>query len=94
MELGEGYTGLGSNTSTLNTIHVDLGREWRGGQSQALDLAHGLQARGHAAELIALRDGRLARRAAAEGVRVTTVGRWAMRLEAALGLRRLLAEKK
>ena len=83
-----------SNPSTLNTLHVDLGREWRGGQSQALNLFRGLRARGHGAELVALREGPLARRAAAEGVRVNTVGRWATRLGAALVLRHLLAESK
>ena len=93
-ELSQGWLGLESNTPTLNTLHVDLGRQWRGGQSQALNLIRGLQARGHAAELIALRGGPLARRAVAEGVRVTTVGRWATRFEAALALRRLIAERR
>jgi glycosyltransferase involved in cell wall biosynthesis len=93
-EFGQGWLGLESSTSTLNTLHVDLGREWRGGQSQALNLIRGLRARGHKAELIALRDGPLARRAVAEGVRVATIGRWATRVRAALELRRLTATRK
>jgi len=89
--LGQGWLGLELKTSTLNTLHVDLGREWRGGQCQALNLIRGLRARGHVAELIAWRDGPLARRAVAEGVRVVTVGRWATRFQAVLKLRRLIA---
>jgi glycosyltransferase involved in cell wall biosynthesis len=75
-------------------LHVDLGRQWRGGQSQALSLIRGLRARGHGADLLAAGGCLLALRAAAEGVRVLTVGRWTARLGAMLELRRLLAEKK
>jgi glycosyltransferase involved in cell wall biosynthesis len=52
----------------LRTLHVDLGRQWRGGQSQALLLAGELQRMGHAAEMVALRDSPLAQRAKAAGI--------------------------
>jgi hypothetical protein len=53
----------------VNTLHVDLGRDWRGGQNQALLLIRGLIERGHGAELVALRDLPMARRAQAAGVK-------------------------
>jgi glycosyltransferase involved in cell wall biosynthesis len=73
------------------TLHVDLGRLWRGGQSQALLLVRGLLAEGHAAELVAVRGSPLALRAASAGVRVHTVTRHGARLHAALVLHRLTA---
>jgi glycosyltransferase involved in cell wall biosynthesis len=59
----------------MNTLHIDLGRQWRGGQSQALLLARGLRAEGHGAELVAAEGSPLAARAAAAGVRVHAAGR-------------------
>lgn len=85
---------LNTDFRTLKTLHVDLGRQWRGGQSQALNLIRGLRARGHVADVLAVRECPLALRAAAEGVRVVTVGRWSARLEAALRLRHSIAEEK
>ena len=52
------------------TLHVDLGRQWRGGQSQALLLIRGLRAEGHGAELVAREGSPLAQRARAAGLRV------------------------
>jgi len=52
------------------TLHVDLGRQWRGGQSQALLLVRGLRAEGHGAELVAREGSPLAERALAAGLRV------------------------
>ncbi|HXN45319.1 MAG TPA: glycosyltransferase family 4 protein [Bryobacteraceae bacterium] len=52
------------------TLHVDLGRQWRGGQSQALLLMRGLLERGHGAELVARAGSPLAVRALAAGVKV------------------------
>jgi glycosyltransferase involved in cell wall biosynthesis len=78
----------------VNTLHVDLGRDWRGGQNQALLLMRGLLERGHGAELVALRDSPMARRAQAAGVKVHEVA-WATgRLGAALKLSRLLGRGK
>ena len=54
----------------MTTLHVDLGRQWRGGQSQALLLIRGLMAQGHRAELVAREGSPLAERALAAGVRV------------------------
>ena len=49
---------------------MDLGRQWRGGQSQALLAVEGLRSRNHTAELVALRGSPLAERARAAGVTV------------------------
>jgi L-malate glycosyltransferase len=74
------------------TLHVDLGRQWRGGQSQALLLMKGLQARGHVAQLVTLRGSPLALRAEAEGIHVHKVGATACRLRAASRISNLVAE--
>jgi L-malate glycosyltransferase len=70
----------------LSTLHVDLGRQWRGGQNQALLLASELRRMGHVAELVAIAGGPLAERARKLGIPVHEV---AGRFEAALRLRRL-----
>ena len=54
----------------MNVLHLDTGREWRGGQAQVLLLVEGLRARGHACRLLAPR-GPLLERAAAAGIAVT-----------------------
>ena len=78
----------------MNTLHVDLGPQWRGGQHQALLLMRGLRTRGHSAELVALRGAPLAGRAAADGFTVHEVAPRLARPHAALVLRRLLAQKR
>jgi glycosyltransferase involved in cell wall biosynthesis len=70
----------------LKTLHIDLGRQWRGGQAQALLLARGLEAQGHSAALVAVRDSPLAQRAGAAGVRVYATRRAA----APIAIRKLL----
>ncbi|MGA3027119.1 MAG: glycosyltransferase family 4 protein [Bryobacteraceae bacterium] len=70
----------------LTTLHVDLGRQWRGGQNQALLLASELRRMGHGAELMAIAGGPLAERARGLGITVHEV---AGRFDAALRLRRL-----
>jgi glycosyltransferase involved in cell wall biosynthesis len=77
----------------LRTLHVDLGRRWRGGQSQALLLASGLRDRGHAAELLAVVGSPLAARAGAAGLDTWLVAPGASRLRAALKLRKLLQRR-
>jgi glycosyltransferase involved in cell wall biosynthesis len=57
----------------MTTLHVDLGRQWRGGQGQALLLIRGLLAMGYRAELVAREGSPLAERALAAGVRVHTL---------------------
>jgi glycosyltransferase involved in cell wall biosynthesis len=54
----------------MTSLHIDLGRQWRGGQSQALLLVRALLALGHRAELVARKGSPLAERALAAGVRV------------------------
>jgi glycosyltransferase involved in cell wall biosynthesis len=68
----------------VNILFVDLETEWRGGQNQALLLLKGLQARGHGAELVAIRGSALGERAAANGIPVHNVSRKTARISAAL----------
>ncbi len=75
-------------------LYLDLEQEWRGGQSQALLTLRGLRTRGHAAELVAARDGALARRAQADGIPVHLVPRRGARLNATRLLRRLLSQHR
>jgi len=74
----------------LFALHVDLGRDWRGGQGQALLLMQGLQARGHAVELAAFEASPLAQRARAAGLLVHPIAAGGGRLGAALALGRRL----
>ena len=77
----------------MQPLIIDLGRDFRGGQDQALLLLRGLLARGHAPKLIAVRDSLLARRAKDAGVPTYGVSpRW-RRLEAALAIHRLVRER-
>lgn len=78
----------------MRPLVVDLGREYRGGQHQALLLLRGLIARGHAPELIALRDSVLARRAEDASISVHSVPPGRRRLTAALAIRRLLQGRR
>jgi glycosyltransferase involved in cell wall biosynthesis len=73
---------------------VDLEKEWRGGQNQALLLLKGLYERGHAAELVAAQGSSLGHRAKKLGIYVHSVSRGAFRLAAALKIRSLLAESR
>jgi len=73
----------------MNVLYVDLEREWRGGQSQALLTLRGLRESGHVAELVAARGSPIARRAAVAGIIVHEVSRVALRLSAARVVRRL-----
>jgi len=52
----------------LVTLHIDTGREMRGGQWQALYLVRGLTLRGHRARLLAPEDSPLLREAVAAGL--------------------------
>src|SRR2546430_14045007 len=77
----------------MRILYVDLEREWRGGQSQALLTVKGLRALGHDAQLLSVRESPLARRAAAAGIPVHGVAKKARRASAALLLRKLLLQK-
>jgi L-malate glycosyltransferase len=78
----------------VRPLVVDLGRDYRGGQHQALLLLHGLRARGHAPELIAVLDSLLALRAEEAGIPVHSVYPGRRRLDAALLIRRLAREQQ
>ena len=78
----------------MRPLGVDLGRDYRGGQHQALLLLRGLVARGHAPALITLRDSLLARRATDSGITVHSVPPGCRRPSAALAIRRLVQKKQ
>ena len=74
----------------MRPLVVDLGREYRGGQHQALLLLKGLLTREHAPELIANEDSLLARRAKDAGISVHGVRPGRRRFAAAFHIRRLV----
>ncbi len=78
----------------MRPLIIDLGRDFRGGQHQALLLLQGLRERGHAAELIAVRDSLLASRAKEIGVPVHLADPRRRRLTAALHIRKLLRNQR
>jgi glycosyltransferase involved in cell wall biosynthesis len=73
---------------------ADLERAWRGGQEQAVLLMTGLKHRGHAVELVAVRESAIAARAQAASIRVHEVSDSARRIGAARRLRQLIREKR
>jgi glycosyltransferase involved in cell wall biosynthesis len=73
----------------MKILFVDLEREWRGGQSQALLTLRGLRERGHEVVLLAAQDSTLAERAAKAGIVVKQVPRLALRAWAANSIARL-----
>ena len=78
----------------MRPLIIDLGREYRGGQHQAVLLLQGLRARGHAPELIAVLDSLLAIRAEGAGIPVHSIYPGRRRLDAALLIRRLVQEQQ
>jgi L-malate glycosyltransferase len=74
----------------MRVLFVDLEREWRGGQSQALLTLIGLKEQGHEIQLLAARDSPLANRAAEVGIAVHQVARFGLRAWAARAMRRLI----
>jgi glycosyltransferase involved in cell wall biosynthesis len=76
---------------SVRPLIVDLGRDYRGGQHQALLLLQGLRARGHAPELITLRDSLLSRRAKDAGVPVYGIAPGNRRIGAAFEIRRAVS---
>jgi glycosyltransferase involved in cell wall biosynthesis len=77
----------------MRVLYVDLEREWRGGQSQALLILRGLRERGHEVELVAARGSPLAIRSAEAGIPVRGVAQLGLRAWAALEIRRLIRMK-
>jgi glycosyltransferase involved in cell wall biosynthesis len=78
----------------VRPLIVDLGRDYRGGQHQALLLLQGLRERGHAPELIAVRDSLLASRAKEIGAPVHAADPDRRRLIAAWQIRKLVREQR
>jgi glycosyltransferase involved in cell wall biosynthesis len=78
----------------VRPLIVDLGREYRGGQHQALLLLQGLLERGHAPELIAVRGSLLASRAKEIGAPVHVANPKHRRLTAVLQIRKLAREHR
>jgi glycosyltransferase involved in cell wall biosynthesis len=76
----------------MRVLFVDLEREWRGGQGQALLTIQGLQDNGHEVKLLAARNSPLAQRSARKGIPVHQVSRFGLRAWAANAMRRLIAE--
>jgi glycosyltransferase involved in cell wall biosynthesis len=75
---------------SVRPLIIDLGREYRGGQHQALLLLQGLRERGHAPELIALGHSLLASRAKESGVPVHEITPSWRRAAAAAKIRELV----
>ncbi|HEV3374718.1 MAG TPA: glycosyltransferase family 4 protein [Candidatus Acidoferrum sp.] len=76
----------------MRVLFVDLEREWRGGQSQALFTIQGLRDNGHEVELLAARGSPLAKRLARRGIPVREVARFGLRAWAASEMRRLIEQ--
>lgn len=57
----------------LRILHIDAGREWRGGQRQVLLLAHGQRERGHEPLVVGVPDAPLLQRLRTRGVAVAAV---------------------
>jgi glycosyltransferase involved in cell wall biosynthesis len=78
----------------MKVLYVDLEREWRGGQSQALLTLRGLRERGHEVELLAAHDSPLANRAEEAGVVVHEVPRLGLRGWAAKAIHSSIATRR
>ncbi len=78
----------------MRPLIVDLGRDFRGGQHQALLLLQGLKERGYAPELIAVRDSHLAYHSQQLTFTVHVIDPGKRRLSAALRIRKLLRENR
>jgi glycosyltransferase involved in cell wall biosynthesis len=78
----------------MRVFYVDLEREWRGGQSQALLTVCGLRERGHDVELLAARDSPLANRVSEARITVHQVPRYGLRAWAARAMRTLIARRR
>lgn len=77
---------------TLRVLHLDSGREWRGGQRQVELLATGLRARGHEPLVVAAPRSALHRHLRTSGIAVATIPmRSRLDLIAVQRLRRLIA---
>src|SRR5437016_1919987 len=78
----------------MKILYVDLEREWRGGQSQALLTLRGLRERGNEVQLLAVRDSPLAKRVLETGITVHQIPGFGLRAWAARAIRSLIAQKQ
>jgi len=78
----------------MKILFVDLEREWRGGQSQALLTLVGVQKNGHDVVLVAPAGAPLAERAARAGISVRNIPQLGMRLWGALAIRSVLQQSQ
>jgi glycosyltransferase involved in cell wall biosynthesis len=76
----------------MKILFVDLEREWRGGQSQALLTIAGLRESGHEVILLVPDGAPLAERGAKAGISVRRVPQLGMRLWASIAIRSLLKQ--
>ncbi|HKV25868.1 MAG TPA: glycosyltransferase family 4 protein [Candidatus Acidoferrum sp.] len=74
----------------MKILYVDLEREWRGGQSQALLTLKGLLQAGQKVELVAAKGSPLAERSRAAGISLHCVSRLGLRVLAARMISRLV----
>src|SRR5690349_207995 len=81
------------HANAMKVLYVDLEREWRGGQSQALLTLLGLRERELQVELVAACDSPLATRSREAGVIVHDVARLGLRARAGAEIRKLLARQ-
>ena len=84
----------GRSADAVRVLYVDLEREWRGGQNQALLTLVGLRERGHEVELLAARDSALANRVSEAGITVHQVPQFGLRAWAARAMRTLIARRR
>lgn len=63
----------GRGLIALNVLHVDSGREWRGGQRQVFLLAEGLRERGHSPVIFAPPDSPLLNKSKSAGLPVESI---------------------
>lgn len=78
----------------MKILYVDLEREWRGGQSQALLTLLGLRERRHEVELVAASKSPLAIRSEKAGIPVHGVARLGLRARAAKAISSLIGTKQ
>jgi glycosyltransferase involved in cell wall biosynthesis len=76
----------------MKVLFVDLEREWRGGQNQALLTIQGLRDNGHEMELLAARNSPLAKVVAQKRIPVHEVARFGLRAWAAGEMRHLIRQ--
>ncbi len=75
----------------MRPLIIDLGRDYRGGQHQALLLLQGLLARGHEPQLLTVADSGLAKDAQAAGIPTREVSVGSRQIRSAGAIRELLA---